>query len=240
MPSGSSACLIRRFSSIASGPSWPANQGRFSRPTPCSPVIVPPRLTARSMISPNAFLARCAIAVSVGSYTISGWVLPSPACAITEIITSHSLAMAATPLTRSPSAGNGTPTSSRSSVPLASTAGIANRRAATNASPSSGSSVENTSVAPCSLNTFAMTSASSLAERPAFVGTGDEKRRGVTVQTHLQFVLHGVDRDSVHEFEHRGAHATRDPQHGVGGGLNCREAGDHGARAVLLWAAAGA
>ena len=70
------------------------------------------------------------------------------------------------PLTSSANAGSGTPTSSSSSDPFASTAGIAYRRAATNASPSSGSSVENTSVAPCSVNTAAMYSASSAPAGP--------------------------------------------------------------------------
>src|SRR4029077_3809494 len=44
----------------------------------------------------EAFWARCAIAASAGSYTISGWVLSSPACAITEIITSLLAAIFAT------------------------------------------------------------------------------------------------------------------------------------------------
>src|SRR4029077_3095543 len=55
----------------------------------------------------EAFWARCAIAASAGSYTISGWVLPSPACAITEIITSLLAAIFATPPTRSASEGSG-------------------------------------------------------------------------------------------------------------------------------------
>ncbi len=54
MFSGSSAALMRRLSSIASGPIWSANHGLFSLPTPCSPVMVPPSPIARSMISPNA------------------------------------------------------------------------------------------------------------------------------------------------------------------------------------------
>ena len=112
------------------------------------------------MMSPNALLARAVIAASVASYTISGCVLPSPACAITEIISPASAAIFATPPTRSASLGSGTPTSSSSSEPLASTAGMASRRAATKASPSTGSSVEKHSVAPASLNTCAMNSAS--------------------------------------------------------------------------------
>ncbi len=118
------------------------------------------------MISPNAASARSFMAPSLGSNTINGWVLPSPACAITEIITCRSAAICAIPVTRSPSRGSGTPTSSSSSVPLASTAGIAYRRAATNASPSSGSSVEKTSVAPFSANNAAITPASSPADAP--------------------------------------------------------------------------
>ena len=51
------------------------------------------------------------------------------------------------PSTSAPSCGRGTPTSSSSRVPVRSTAGMALRRATTNCSPSSGSSVENTSVA---------------------------------------------------------------------------------------------
>ncbi|SHU07151.1 Uncharacterised protein [Mycobacteroides abscessus subsp. abscessus] len=78
---------------------------------------------------------------------MSGCVLPSPACAITEISSRCCAAMASTPSTSCASFGRGTPTSSRSSDPLASTAGIANRRAATKASPSSSSSVEKTSAA---------------------------------------------------------------------------------------------
>ena len=67
----------------------------------------------------------------------------------------------------------------------ASTAGIANRRAATNASPSSGSAVENTentSVAPALVNTSAMNSASSL---PSVVGGRHHHGGGVAVQPHL-------------------------------------------------------
>src|SRR6516162_3870877 len=74
--------------------------------------------------------------------------------------------MRSIPVTSLPSAGSGTPTSSSNSDPLASTAGMQNRRAATKASPSSGSSVENTSVAPFSANTAAITSASSPDARP--------------------------------------------------------------------------
>ena len=66
MLSGSSAVLMRRLSSIASAPRYLASHGRFSRPTPCSPVMVPPSPTARSMISPKAVLARAVMSASDG------------------------------------------------------------------------------------------------------------------------------------------------------------------------------
>ena len=54
MPCGSRASLIRRVSAITSGPSWAGSSALLSRPTPCSPVIVPPSAIASSMISPKA------------------------------------------------------------------------------------------------------------------------------------------------------------------------------------------
>ncbi len=45
-PRGSMALRTRRFRSITSGPSWRGSASRLARPTPCSPVIVPPWSTA--------------------------------------------------------------------------------------------------------------------------------------------------------------------------------------------------
>ena len=50
-------------------------------------LIVPPSRMAACITSSNACRARSSEAGSVASYTMIGWVLPSPACAITEIIT---------------------------------------------------------------------------------------------------------------------------------------------------------
>ena len=56
-----------------------SSQPRFRVPTPCSPVIVPPREMARSITSPNASSARATAAASARSNTTRGWKLPSPA-----------------------------------------------------------------------------------------------------------------------------------------------------------------
>ena len=85
--------------------------------------MVPPSSMAASITRPNAELARRVSSASAGSKTISGWVLPSPACAMTEIITRSSSAIAATFSMRSGSIAMGTPTSSSSSDPRRSTAG---------------------------------------------------------------------------------------------------------------------
>ena len=129
--------------------------------------MVPPSEIARSMIAPKAILARLSMSASAGSKTIRGWVLPSPACAITATRTSYFSEIRSIPSTRSGSAGRGTPTSSSRRLPSRSTAGIANRRAAVKASPSSGSSVVNTSDAPASVHAAAMISISRRRSTPA-------------------------------------------------------------------------
>ena len=47
MPSGSRASLTRRVRAITSGPSWSGSAAFLARPTPCSPVIVPPSADRR-------------------------------------------------------------------------------------------------------------------------------------------------------------------------------------------------
>jgi len=71
----------------------------------------------------RASMARRSESGSAGSITISGWVLPSPAWAISATITSRSTPIRSTPATSSGSRGTGTPTSSNRSRPFRSTAG---------------------------------------------------------------------------------------------------------------------
>ncbi len=62
-----------------------------------------------------------------GSYTSNGWVLPSPAWAITESSDSAPRRCAAIPVTGAPSAGSGTPASSSSNALLSNRNGAAAR-----------------------------------------------------------------------------------------------------------------
>ena len=73
---------------MTSGPSWASSEPTLSRPTPCSPVIVPPSPMAAAITSSKASRARRAASASPGVWMIAGWVLPSPAWATTGISTS--------------------------------------------------------------------------------------------------------------------------------------------------------
>ncbi len=120
---------------------------------------------ARSMISPNAFWRARHRRVG-GSYTISGWVLPSPACAITEIIRSWFAAILPPrrPDRRGRAAGRRRPRAAVSPWPRPRGSRIGARPRTPHPRP--GRTVENTSFAPCSVNTLAMNSASSTPEGP--------------------------------------------------------------------------
>ena len=157
---------MRRLRSMTSSPSWTGSHGALSRPTPCSPVMVPPMPIARSMTSPNASWARAARSGSSSSRTMIGWVLPSPAWATSAIGMSRRAEISSIPATSCGSAGSGTPTSSSSSEPTLPRLVNAARRATVNCSPSSGSSVANTSVAPFARNASEMSSVSAARSAP--------------------------------------------------------------------------
>src|SRR5579875_1510757 len=69
IPCGSSAALIARCTHNDTGPTSRSSQSTFNDPTPCSPVIVPPRDNPNSKIRPNASYAFAFAASSVGSKT---------------------------------------------------------------------------------------------------------------------------------------------------------------------------
>ena len=77
--------LDAALQSTASGSSSRRIPPRLSRPTPCSPVTVPPSAIAASSISSNAACARPAAASSPAGVSSSGCRLPSPACAMVAI-----------------------------------------------------------------------------------------------------------------------------------------------------------
>ena len=67
MPSGSSASLTRRVSAITSSPSWSGSAAFLVRPTPCSPVIVPPsRIAALQDVVERAPGATLGVGVAGG------------------------------------------------------------------------------------------------------------------------------------------------------------------------------
>ena len=95
-----------------------------------------------------------------------GWVFPSPAWATRAIGTSRRAEISSIPATSRGSEGSGTPTSSRSRVPTLPRLVNAARRAMVNCSPSSGSSVAKTSVAPWVRKASAMNSVSAARSGP--------------------------------------------------------------------------
>ena len=141
-----------------------------------------------------------------GVETISGWVLPSPACAITEII-------------------GWWRRSSRCPPPVRQTRPAARRRPRGAAIPwprrpgwriagrherlaSSDRMSKKTSVAPHSANTAAMNSASSTPGAPLSSEWRPSSPR-VAVQAHPELVLDGVDRHRVHELRASRAGSSR-------------------------------
>src|SRR5690606_479291 len=58
IPAGSNAAFTARCRRRPTGPSSAASQSRFSRPTPCSPVQVPPSSWPSRMMSSNTSAAR--------------------------------------------------------------------------------------------------------------------------------------------------------------------------------------
>ena len=140
-----------------------------------------------------------------------GWVLPSPAWATTGISTSclvgdgrdrvEEVGQQRAPGRRRPRAA---------APPRRSRAGNDARRACTNISPSSASSVTNTS-APCASQAACMTVISSLRAAPGASDWAISSAPAVAVEAHRLVVLDGVDARPVHQLEHRrphhGAHA---------------------------------
>ena len=113
---------------------------RLSRPTPCSPVTVPPSAIAvgQDLLERRAAPSRRA-ATSSGGTMISGCRLPSPACAMVAICTPCRSAIASIDASIAGTCDRGTQTSSVSTGPSRSSAGYASRRAANSASASTAS-----------------------------------------------------------------------------------------------------
>jgi len=79
MFSGSMAALIALIEEISDWRSF-MKLGAFDRPTPCSPVTVPPSSMHTSKISLTAWTPRSHSSLSRGSMTILVCRLPSDAC----------------------------------------------------------------------------------------------------------------------------------------------------------------
>ena len=230
MPCGSRASLIRRVRSITSGPSWSGSQRLLE---PADAVLAGDRAAQRDRERPSPrrtpLCARSVSSGSAGSKTISGWVLPSPACAIDRDgrrrAARRSRAIA---VDQRGERGIGTPTSSSSRVPSALDAGIAMRRAATNASPSSGSSVANTSVAPCLCAGLRHRPRSPPRRpRPArrtarSASRAASRSRPIGTQSSTALIA-----GAVHQLEHRRPQRRGDREDGVGRVLERGERRDH-------------
>src|SRR5271165_5442771 len=72
--------LTRLRSARLESPYWPLRNAFLARPTPCSPVIVPPSARASAKISRIASSTRRISSASLSSVRKVGWRLPSPKC----------------------------------------------------------------------------------------------------------------------------------------------------------------
>ena len=233
--------MTRRFSASTSAPSWSTSHGRLSRPTPCSPVIVPPSAIAEvhDLAVRRAAPGRPGPGRR-GRRRSAGGCCRRPRARSRRSSRRRPRRSPAMPSTSAPSRGSGTPTSSSSRVPVRSTAGIALRRATTKASPSSGSSVAKTSVAPCSSQIPAIVGDLGGGVARRLVGLDDQHRGGLAVQAHLRHVLDRVDGRPVHELQHRGPHPAGDGEDGGGRVVEGRERRDERGRRPLARGSAAA
>ena len=78
-PSGSKAARTLNIAFMSASENTSGNNSRLSKPTPCSPVIVPPAATQTSINSRPASLTRRTWSTERESKQINGCRLPSPA-----------------------------------------------------------------------------------------------------------------------------------------------------------------
>ena len=213
---------MRRVRAITSGPSWSGSAARLARPTPCSPVMVPPR---RDGGLHHLVERRPGARVRVG---VRGVVDDDRVgVAVAGVSHDRDLDVVLRRDGRDRVEQVGQQRHRRADVleqqrAARSSAGNDIRRARTNISPSSASSVTNTS-APCVSQAARITSTSWLRDAP---GASDWATSSAPAERSSPIgleVLDGVDRRTIHQLQHRGPHRRPHGDHGVGGRAHGRE-----------------
>ena len=217
---------MRWVSAMTSGPSWSASGAALERPTPCSPVIVPPSRIARCMTSgrPGRTGFRLLVAAGVDDDRVG---VAVTGVGHDGISTSLAAAISAMPVNRSGRSGIGTPTSSSMRSRAARWRGRPRGGLPRRALPRRVLRDVKHSRRPPPRRPLSISAISSPRGRTGCVGLGEEQGAGVAVEPHRLVVLDGVDRGVVHELHHRGPHVppiattTRPRRHR-------REGGDEG------------
>ena len=207
----------------------------LSRPTPCSPVIVPPSPIAAAMIVVEGE-ARPALGVGVAGRVDDRRV----GVAVAGVRHDRDLhgrtaaAMSSTAASRAGSWGTGTPTSSGSTAPRASMAREVQAAGLHEQLALVGVVGGEDLLGPGHARRRGGHDGDLVGPGGARgVGLDEEQGTGIAVQAHRPEVLDGVDRGAVHELDHRGAHGAAELDDRGGRGGDGREGRDDRRARVL-------